>query len=264
MIIQIIQKYKKTLERVHTIKYLGILLDQHSKWNKHIDYLCSKLKYLIYIFYKINKIKNIDIIRKIYFAYAHSLFQYINEVWGAAYDTHLKKLFILQKHIIRAALGRPRLYPSRDIFLEFKVPTIRQNYMKNIILHINKNKSNIPAHITPHNTRPNNRFNTELIKLTICRHQFTYYCSYIINKIPNNFIDKQITRNLSKSIDYWIEHNIFFKLVVLSIILYPTSIVTENIEQWFFHFHVLEPGIVNVPTLSYRIFFIVLFYVYPV
>lgn len=205
----------KSLERVQTMKYLGILVDQHLKWNKHIEYLCSKLKYVIHIFYKIQKIKNLDIIRKVYYAYAHSLFQYVIEVWGAAFDTHLKKVFILQKHIIRAALGRPRLYSSREIFIELNVPTLRQTYIKRVIRYINKHRNQFKIHTTPYNIRANstNTFNIHLIKLTICRHQLQYYCNYLINKIPLDFVNRNITGNLNRIIQEWIDRNIYFKLI---------------------------------------------------
>lgn len=53
-----------TIEKVNSMKYLGIFVDEYVKWYIHIEYLCSRLKYLIYNFYKINEIKDINVIRK--------------------------------------------------------------------------------------------------------------------------------------------------------------------------------------------------------
>lgn len=206
----------KTIEKVETMKYLGIIIDQNLKWNAHILHLCSKLKYLTYIFYKINKIKHTSIIRNIYFAYAHSLFQYSIEAWGAAHDTHFNKIFVLQKHIIRAALGRPRMYPSRLIFEEIDLPTLRQSYVTNAILYINKNKHKFTARVTPYQIRPtvSNTYNITFTRLTACRHQLPYYCNKLINTLPAKFIENKITRKLINEIKNWVRDRVYFSLEI--------------------------------------------------
>lgn len=101
-----------------SIKCLGVFIDENMKWHTIINYLYFRLKYIIYKYYKINKLKDIKIIRKIYQAYVDSLFQYCVEVWGGALDIHFNKIFSLQKYLIRAALDMPRFYFSELIFKE--------------------------------------------------------------------------------------------------------------------------------------------------
>lgn len=204
----------QSITKVKSTKYLGIMLDDHLKWNVHVQYLISKLKYLTHIFYKINKIKDLRVIRTIYSAYAHSLFQYGIEIWGGSYDTHFNQIFILQKHLIRAALGRPRLYPSARVFEELEVPTLRQIYVKKIILHINKNINNFEIKDNPYNTRSttSNTYNILFSKLTVCKRQFSYYSCVFANKVPNHFISQKITHKLIKEIDEWVKINVYFKL----------------------------------------------------
>lgn len=45
----------QSILKVSTAKHLSIILDEHIKWDGHLHYLISILKYLIYIFCKINK-----------------------------------------------------------------------------------------------------------------------------------------------------------------------------------------------------------------
>lgn len=72
-------------------------------WDR--QYLCSKLKYLTKILYKINKINNSEIIEKICFIYAHSLFQYnIDRQEWPTIDPLIHFFCIKKKHTTRAVL----------------------------------------------------------------------------------------------------------------------------------------------------------------
>ncbi|KAG5897935.1 hypothetical protein JTB14_014049 [Gonioctena quinquepunctata] len=46
------------IESTNKFKYLGIVLDNHLKWNFHIKYLNKKLQFLIYKFYNLRNILN--------------------------------------------------------------------------------------------------------------------------------------------------------------------------------------------------------------
>ena len=43
------------LSRVDHCKYLGIIIDFNLRWDKHIEYLIKKTRYVIYIMYKLSK-----------------------------------------------------------------------------------------------------------------------------------------------------------------------------------------------------------------
>ena len=61
------------IKRVENTKYLGIIFDSHMRWNKHIEYIYNRTKYLIFIFYKLSKLMTTDTLRMVYYALSHSI-----------------------------------------------------------------------------------------------------------------------------------------------------------------------------------------------
>ena len=86
--------------RVHSVKYLGITFDANIKWNKHIEYLINKTRYLIFIFSKISKI--MDILTH-YTSFTMPSFTGVALLiaWGGAYQTKLKILQTVQTRILK-------------------------------------------------------------------------------------------------------------------------------------------------------------------
>lgn len=89
-----------TLGRSNNVKYLGVILDSHLRWDYHINNMCLKMRYLIFKSYKISKLKNLEIAGLVYCAYTQSVLQYGILVWGGATNTYLRKLIVIQKFII--------------------------------------------------------------------------------------------------------------------------------------------------------------------
>ena len=202
------------LDRVTSVKYLGIIVDNNLKWNSHINYLVSRLRNLIFQFYRINKIKHLYVIRLIYNAYAKSFFQYCIEVWGGAMNAHINKLFVIQKHIIRAALGRPRLYPSKLIFDELRALTIRQLYIRNLIIYLNHNKKLFITRNLSYRIRPlGNSICIPAFNKRICRHQTYYICCKLLNIIPIDFVYSKLRISNLNNITFWVKEHFYFKMV---------------------------------------------------
>ena len=68
--------------RHKSIKYFGIIFDYNVKWDKHIQYLIKKTKYLVFIFSKLANVmqKNTLLIR--YYAFFNSIVSYGIIGWG--------------------------------------------------------------------------------------------------------------------------------------------------------------------------------------
>ena len=128
-----------------SIKYLGVLIDSTLSWKEHISYISNKLARTIGIMYKIRPFVTIKIMKGIYYALMYSLLVYAIEVWGSACDSHLSKLFILQKRVVRLMTYNDQfpiipgpLYPSTSLFLKLQIIKVSDIFILQISKFIHK------------------------------------------------------------------------------------------------------------------------------
>ena len=60
----------ESITRVESYKYLGIYFDHNLKWDKHIQWIMNKTKYLVFIFYKMAKVRQSKTLKSIYYAFS--------------------------------------------------------------------------------------------------------------------------------------------------------------------------------------------------
>ena len=89
------------INRVNEAKYLGIYFDSNMKWNKHIEYLINKTKYLIFIFTKLSKFMDKSTLNMIYYALFNSVISYGITAWGGAYQNNIQLLQSVQTRILK-------------------------------------------------------------------------------------------------------------------------------------------------------------------
>lgn len=104
----------QSLKRVEDCKYLGIVFDYRMLWYKHIEYLISKTKFLICIFYKLSKFMLTETLRSLYYALFHSIISYGIVAWGGAYSNNLNLLQRLQNRILKIV--------NKNLFITSKNP----------------------------------------------------------------------------------------------------------------------------------------------
>lgn len=84
-----------------TIKYLGITIDKHLRWEQHINSVAQTLRSLIFRFKNMREILDIHYQKILYYALVESRLSYGIIAWGSAAYCHLKKVEILQKKIFK-------------------------------------------------------------------------------------------------------------------------------------------------------------------
>ena len=89
------------IERVNTIKFIGVLLDDNLSWKKHIKYLENKIATNMGLMYRAKPFLDKESLLVLCYSYIHWYLNYPNLAWGSAYPKNLKKLRSQQKHDIQ-------------------------------------------------------------------------------------------------------------------------------------------------------------------
>jgi len=89
------------IERVHTIRYLGIIIDDRLTWAAHIDHIAKKISRSVGILNRVKHCLNQKTLLLLYHTLIFPYLTYSHLVWGKAALTYLKRLVILQKKSVR-------------------------------------------------------------------------------------------------------------------------------------------------------------------
>jgi len=92
-------------EEGNTVKYLGFIIDSALSWKEHIEFLCSKLSSAIFVLKTMSRYKNVFLSRLIYSGLIESQLRYGIAIWGSAPQSHMKRLFAIQKRAVRILVG---------------------------------------------------------------------------------------------------------------------------------------------------------------
>jgi hypothetical protein len=100
-------------------------------------------------------IRNTDTLRSIYFAYVHSLMKYGIIFWGKSSDS--KKVFVLQKKIVRIVMGVKSHNSCRDLFKRLEILTLPCEYIFSLINLIRKNQVHFQTNADVHSVNTRNK-----------------------------------------------------------------------------------------------------------
>ena len=93
------------MERESETKFLGVIIEETLKWNKHIQYIQKKICKQSIILYHVRSKLDIKAMWNIYYALVYSVLFYCNTIWGNAGTSIVKPLFIAQKRVVRTIMS---------------------------------------------------------------------------------------------------------------------------------------------------------------
>lgn len=117
-----------SIEKAETVRYLGILIDHHLRWDKQTSNVAERLRLLLYKFYRLRDILSRKNLLIVYKALAESIIQYCIMVWGGTFNNSLRHLQTTQNSIIKIIFRKERLFPTDQLYLETGILNVRSIY----------------------------------------------------------------------------------------------------------------------------------------
>ena len=134
-----------TIERTTTIKFLGIILDEHLTWNQHIIEVCNKLKSLFHIFYNIRRYLSKENIKTLYYTLIYSRIKYGLIVYGQASITKLNKIQTLQNRLLKILSSKKFRYSTDRLHDEFEILKVKDMVKQEVLTFVfNYFNNNLP------------------------------------------------------------------------------------------------------------------------
>ena len=93
------------LDFILDTKYLGVIIDNQLKFDKHVNYICGKIAKSIGVLLRCKSYVPLSGLRCAYFSIIHPYILYCLPIFGAIYAVHLNPLKILQNRAIRIITG---------------------------------------------------------------------------------------------------------------------------------------------------------------
>jgi hypothetical protein len=91
------------ITNINCTTFLGLSIDTTLSWKDHITLLSSRLSKACYALRAIKPFMSIDLMKSIYYSYAHAILSYGIIFWGNSHFSN--STFKIQKRIIRVITG---------------------------------------------------------------------------------------------------------------------------------------------------------------
>ena len=110
--------YNFEIKRVKHTKYLGLIVDDTLTWEKHIEYISTKINHNIGILKRTQNFLPKSSLITLYKTLIEPYFRYCNIVWGQCNETLKDKLQSLQNKAVRTTAGQSYEYTNHDRLLK--------------------------------------------------------------------------------------------------------------------------------------------------
>lgn len=205
---------KNKIEEIDNFKLLGLTLDTHLNWKKHIEQLKSKLSQFSYALGILKRNTNFETALTAYYAFVYSRFNYGIILWGESVE--FDSLFILQKKCIRILANIKQPDSCKPHFIERKILTLPSIYILQIALFVRNNrtlyKSNLEINPNYHLRNKDRLVSSANNKLKITRN--SPYCRSldIYNRIPKIIKQEEDTHTFHKKLKSFLIEKAYYSV----------------------------------------------------
>lgn len=188
-----------------SVKYLGMIIDRHFRWDLQIKNVIKKVRGLLAKFKYLKNYLDTNQLRMLYHALVQPHLTYGLIGWGGACDSYIKQLEILQKWILKIIYSKNITYPSDALYTENKIFDIRQLYSLTLLTYNFKHKDEYEKIKHNYETRyKEGKFKTPKSKKTIGQRSFVYLIPRLYNRLPTSLTNIRNIELFRKKIKLWL------------------------------------------------------------
>ena len=188
------------LERKDYVKYLGVIIDEHLSWKHHINYIALKISRNIGIISRLRHFVPLKTLLSIYNSLISPYISYGLIAWGQSSKSHLDRILVLQKRVVRLVYFLPFRTHAIPYFAQSNILPITMLYFKlSSILMLDITTNSAPHNICnlftftqdihQHNTRSASSGNYYINHSRLNHHKnsFSIVGAKIWNSIPESY-----------------------------------------------------------------------------
>ena len=142
----------ESLNCITDTKFLGLVIDNKLKFNKHIESICSKISKTIGILFRLSSSSTVpqSSLKLIYYSLIHPFILYCLPIYAATNDIHIHPLITLQKRAVRI-LNKASFYQHTEpLFYASNILKFLDQYKLYLAVYIFKNPEIINTHQRMH------------------------------------------------------------------------------------------------------------------
>ena len=113
--IQMVKFGSHSIQRVSSVKYIGLTIDENLTWKAHIQNVITQLNKFFGVFYNIRHVINDKLKRIAYFTCIYSRIKYGLEIYGKCTKQLVQKLQITQNKLLRTIMSKSRMHSVNDL-----------------------------------------------------------------------------------------------------------------------------------------------------
>lgn len=194
------------LNRVNKVKYLGVHIDEHLRWDNHISATTSRIRKLIYVFKQLREVADTDLLIQTYKSLCQSVLGYCICSWGAACKSNIITLERAQRAIIKIILSLPRRTSTTEIYKQSNLLTVRKLFISESLCRYH---SNTPASVVidaePARRRPL-LCPTTTVRTTFAQLRYDYLAPRIYNQFEGEINIRPLPKYRFKNILFkWLQ-----------------------------------------------------------
>jgi hypothetical protein len=168
-----------------SIKYLGVIFDEHLKFKEHVNMISRKIAKYLYLLRFLSSFCSTDILLMAYHSFIISNITYAIPIWGQSSKTI--SLFKLQKKALRIIFKKSKRQSCRKIFSKNSLLTLPSIYIFETILFVKNNLNSFDVSRNsklPYNIRQSTIIQIPHHNKTFFEKHTMYNGTKLMNKLP--------------------------------------------------------------------------------